>query len=145
MKKSMMLQGMVAALAVVLMVGCATTGGSSSSLSPQEASAQTVAQWADALKAQDIDAIMATFSEDFEHFDWGDKAGATDFMSEAIEMGYLEDIEVDLSEAEYELDEDLVAVYPIEIIGNFGEITLELLFAKGANGYQIVGMDAAGL
>ena len=99
----------------------------------------------EALKTQDMDKIMAPFADDFEHYEYGDKEGIKDFLSQAADMGYLEDLEVNLDDAEAEVDGDEVVVYPVEIMGAFGSVTLELVFKDKGGEMKITGMDASGI
>jgi len=101
--------------------------------------------WGDALAAQDLEKIMACFADDFEHYEYGDKAGIRDFIGQAMDMGYLEDLEVSVDDAEAEVDGDEVIVYPVELMGAFGSITFELVFEERNGEMKITGMDASGL
>ncbi len=127
---------------LVVLAGCAT-GGSN----PQDAVAKQIDGYVTATQNQDVDGIMAVFSEDFEHYEWGDKAGAEEFMSEANDMGYLEDIEVFLEDMEIDVDGDggTATAYPIEMTGAFGSITLELTFTNEDGTWLVTGLDASGL
>ncbi len=139
MKKLAILMGSVAMMAVVL-AGCATGA------SPEEAVAAQLEAFKQAMLAEDIDAIMATYSDDFEHYEWGDKEGARDFMQQAIDMGYTEGMEVITEDAEIVLQDDGSAqVYPVDLSGAFGTVTLELTFADKDGEWLITGLDATGI
>ncbi len=134
-----------AALCLVMALvaaGCATTGGGKS---PEEQIKDQVAAWKTAFEAGDVDGVMKSFSEKFEHYDWQDKAGAKEFIAEAKDMGYLDGVTVGTDEMEIKLEGDKATVYPIDISGSFGSVTLELTMAKEAAGWLVVGLDAAGL
>jgi len=126
---------------VLVAAGCATSGG----MSPEQAVQAKVEAWAAAMVAQDLDGMMALFSNDFEHYEWGDKEGAKEFMSEAIDMGYLEDIEISLDDMTLEVDDDEVIAYPIELSASFGSATITLTFIKEDYGYLISGLDVEGV
>ncbi len=68
-----------------------------------------------------------------------------DFIGQAIDMGYLEDLEVYMDDAEAEVDGEEVIVYPIEIMGAFGSVTFELVFQEKDGAMKIVGLDASGI
>ncbi len=140
-KKMLLVQGVLAVCALTILGGCATGGG----MSPEEQAQQTVESFKAALLAQDMDALMAAFSEEFEHYEWGDKEGAADFLGQANDMGYLEDLEVVLDEAETEIEGDTATVYPIDLEGAFGAVTIELVLTKEADGWLITGLDASGV
>ena len=126
-----------------MLAGCATTGGGGED--PTEAIASQVDSYAKAMQSQDIDAIMKHFSEDFEHYEWGDKEGAQDFLQETIDMGYLEDLEVETGDMEIEVEGTEATVYPAELSGDFGTVSLELTYAKGAKGWSIIGLETSGM
>ncbi len=113
--------------------------------SPADQALDVAKGWGAALAEQDLDKIMSFFAEDFEHYEYGDKLGIRDFIGQAIDMGYLEDLEVYTDDAEAEVDDDEVIVYPIEIMGAFGSVTFELIFAEKDGEMMIVGMDASGI
>lgn len=114
-------------------------------LSPEEAALAAARAWGEALAAEDLDRIMALFSEDFEHYEYGDKHGISDFLGMAIEMGYLMDVEVLLDDAEVEVDGDEVVIYPIDLMGAFGSVSFELIFKEVDGEMKIVSLDAAGI
>ncbi|MFP4502136.1 MAG: hypothetical protein ACLFTT_14130 [Candidatus Hydrogenedentota bacterium] len=113
--------------------------------SPADQAIDVSKSWGAALAEQDLDTIMSYFAEDFEHYEYGDKLGIRDFIGQAIDMGYLEDLEVYTDDAEAEVDGEEVIVYPIELMGAFGAVTFELVFAEKDGEMKIVGMDASGI
>ena len=126
----------------VTLVGCNSMGGKS----PEEAINDALDTYQTGLVEQNVDTIMLAFAENFEHYEWGDKAGAREFMSQAADMGYLEDIELIRDEMELEIEGDSAVAYPIDLEGSFGALTLELTFGKQDDGaWLITGLDAAGL
>lgn len=141
MKKAYALMTIVALGMMVLTAGCATSG----KMSPEEAISAKLDAFKTALLAKNIDGIMALFSEKFEHYEWNDKAGAKDFLSQAIDMGYLDGAEVDLSKKEIKLEGDTATVYPIEISGSFGSVTVELVFTNEGGNWMVTGLDASGM
>jgi len=142
--KSLLLKGLLAMVLAVVVAGCATTP----KVSPEEAIGEQVAGWSAAVVAQDLDKVMTYYSEDFKHYEWGNKAGARDFLDGAKSQGFLEGISFDTSKIEIKLDEDGKTgnVYPIDIKGSFGTtLTMELRFTKEAGGWLITGTDVSGM
>jgi len=138
-KKRMLLTSMVMLGAALLFAGCVTGE------KPEDAVQKQLEAFKAGMLAEDIDAIMAPFSESFSHYELGDKAGARDYMSQAVDMGYLEGLEVNIENAEKKIEGDTASVYPIELSGPFGSATLELIFTKEAGGWMITGLDASGI
>lgn len=138
--KKMNVLGMVVVLGMVaLLAGCATGA------KPESLVQKQVEQFKAMMLAQNIDGLVALFSDKFEHYEWGNKAGAADFMKNAKEMGYLDGLEVDISRAAKTAEGPKFKVYPIEISGSFGSTTVELIFAKEGDAWKIIGLDASNL
>ena len=96
-----------------------------------------------ALEAQDIDKMMTYFSEDFSNDQFGDKAGVRDFMESSKESGYLDDLEVDLSENQTTITGDTSTGGPAILNGWFGSIPVTIEGVKEEDGWKIVDMDIA--
>jgi len=127
----------VGVVALVVVCGCAAFGKGPSD---EELIGALVEKWKAAVIAQDIDAQMALLSEDFEGSE-GDKAETGEFMLQVKEMGYLEDAQVLLEEAELTIEGNTATVDPIEIETAMGVATVELTLTKEAAGWTITGMD----
>lgn len=106
---------------------------------------EAVEGWKKAVASGDLDKVMGFYSENFKHFEYGDKKGMRDFLNQAKEAHYLDGIEVDTAKTEYKPDGDKATVYPIDLKGSFGAITMELKFLKEKTGWLIVGSDASGI
>ncbi len=131
--------GMVVVLgAMALLAGCAT-------VKPADLVQKQVEQFKAMLLVQNVDGLMGLFSDKFEHYEWGNKAGAQDFMKNAKDMGYMDGLEVDITKATKTAEGDKFKVYPVEVSGSFGSTTLELIFAKDGDAWKIVGLDASNL
>lgn len=99
----------------------------------------------DSASKGDIDGMMAFISDDFEHYQYGDKAGLRDFLSQAHDMGYLEGLEVDMDGMEIEEDGDVVILYPVEIMGIFGSATFEYVLKQENGEWRVIEFDATGI
>ncbi|HDP35837.1 MAG TPA: nuclear transport factor 2 family protein [Candidatus Hydrogenedentes bacterium] len=143
MKRNMLVLGMVMALAGAMLAGCAT--GAGKGLTPEEEISLQMEKWREAMMAKDVDAIMVLFSDKFEHYDWRDKAGAKMFILEAIDMGYMDDMDVILDDAQIKVDGNVASVYPVDLVGNFGSLSMELIVSRENGEWLLTGMDAPGL
>jgi predicted lipid-binding transport protein (Tim44 family) len=112
---------------------------------PKAAAKAVIQQFGDSAKKEDVDGMIAVFSDNFEHYQYGDKAGMKEFLSQSKDMGYLEGIEISLDDAEFELDGDALSVYPVDLEGSFGSITFEFVLKKEGDQWKIVEFDASGL
>lgn len=143
MKKSAAVWTSVCCLAAVLMLcGCATGGKGPTD---EEQIKGLVEGWKAAMVAQDIEKIMVAFSEKFTHYEAPDKAAMKDFIQSAIDMGYLEDAEINLDEMQVTIEGTTATVYPLSLSSAAGEVTLELTLTKEESGWHITGMDIEGL
>jgi len=121
----------VVAMLAVLACGCA---GQGKGPTDQELIAGTLADWKAAFEAQDIDQIMAAYSEDFEGERSADKAGVRGFFTRAIDAGYMDSAEIILDDAETLIDGETATVSPVDLSGDFGSVSLELILQKEADG-----------
>ncbi len=125
-----------------LVAGCATTA----EMTPEEEAQAALMQWKEGVVANDLYAMMMVYSEDFDHYEYGDKEGARLFIGQAIDQGFLMDAEVITEDAEYEvMDDGSVVVYPIDLLAAFGSATIEFVMEPTADGYKIVNMEMTGV
>lgn len=121
------------------------TAAAAADQNPLAIAKEKLAAFIDAAKKGEIDRMMENISEDFEHYQLGDKEGLRSFLENASNMGYLEDLEINLDDTEIEQDGDTVILYPVEVEGAFGSAVFEFE-AKQENGaWMIVGLDASGI
>jgi len=140
MKRTAIATCIAALVATALLSGCATMGKGPTD---EEILAQLTEECIAATIAKDLDKLMAYYSDDFSHYEFGDKAGLKEFMEGAKDMGYLDDLEVDLEQAETTIEGDTATIYPVEISGAFGSTEIEFTSKKEGDTWKIVGMDIA--
>ena len=147
MKEYRIICGVMLIACAVLVAGCITTPA----VPPEDLVRAQVGAFCAGLVAADLDVMMASFAEEFEHYEWGDKEGAKEFLEEAVDMGYLEDMEIASEDMEIELDDDATSAtaYPVDIEGAFGSATLEFTLGReeveGKCVWLITGMDVSGV
>lgn len=127
--KAIMLKMSVVALSVMTMLGCASTGGNDGP-SDEELITALATGIADALRAQDIDAMVSYYSDDFSSSEGGDKAAIKMALEGYKASGFLEGIEVDISSMKVEVDGDKATVGPIDLEGVFGGLALDFDLEK---------------
>jgi ketosteroid isomerase-like protein len=111
-------------------------------LSDEAQLAAALGQWKAATEAQDIDKMMEPYSDDYEGESGEGKEGVREFLSGMKDEGALEDIEVDISEAEIEIEGDNATVGPIIYSGNWGEIEMMRTLKKESDGvWRVVGAE----
>lgn len=116
-----------------------------SAASDEELIKTTVASLKKALEDLDLDALLATFSDNFHHREVGGKEEAKYMLQMGIDMGYADDGEVFVDDMEIEIDGDEATVYPIELSSPAGAISVELVLAKEGDKWLITTLNPDGL
>ncbi len=133
----------VCLLAGVVVAGCATTG---TRVSDEDMIKGTVMNLKTALETLDIDMLMDTFSDDFYHPEVGTKEDGRDLLQMAMDAGYADDGEVYLDDMEIVMGDDGTAtVYPIDLSGPPGSVSVELVLKKEADGWFIIDVRPDGM
>lgn len=139
MKRSgLCLMGIVAL--AIAMAGCAGTG---KGVSDAEQIDALKVKCAERAMAQDIDGLLAHYSEDFYCGAVGDKEKMRAFLEDAKKSGFLDDVEVSFENAETVIDGVKATMDPVEISGYFGYISATFHAEKRDGQWIITGMDAA--
>lgn len=113
--------------------------------SPTEGAMKTVAAYVKAAEEANIEILMDQISNDFSHYEVGDKLGYQNFLEQAKAEGYLEDIMGNIEDAKAEVDGDTVTVYPVELEGLFGTGILEFELKKEGDVWKITSLEMTGV
>ena len=136
----------LAVAAVLVMSGCATTGGG---VSDTDQIGALLEEWKAAVLAVDADRILATYSENFAHdgyeYDAEDNAGLREYIEGSIAQGNFDDVEVSMEDVEIVIEEGAATVYPIGYTNWEGSITIGLTLTKEKAGWLITDMVIEGL
>ncbi len=125
------------ALVLVIAAGCATT---SKGLSDEEQIKKQMEEGIANIKAKNYDAFEKTISESFYAGVVGDKKDLLAYLKNADDMGFLDGIEIDTSEAEIVIEGDKGTVSPVYADGGFGGISLTFEGAKENGVWMITGL-----
>ena len=129
----------VPCLVLMFVTGCATS--KAPELTDEELMNLLTEEYLVALEAQDIDKMMTFYSDDFSNYEFGDKEGVRNFMEDAKQMGYLDDIEVDLSEKQTTITGNKASGGPVIVTGSFGSVSFFLEGVKEEGGWKLVDLD----
>ena len=123
-------------LALVVMAGgCATM---QKGPSDEEMIRSTLeAKWA-AMKAEDIDKTMAAYSEDFTGQNGATKSEVRQFFMDAIDQGYMEELETDSEAMEIAVDGDTATAGPVTYSVSAGSGTVDYELRKENGEWKIV-------
>jgi hypothetical protein len=84
--------------------------------------------------------MVATYSDDFESDQGGDRDATLEFLNAAKEGGLLDGLEVDQSSMETTIEGDKASVGPVDLEGSFGSMTLEFDLEKRDGTWLVVYM-----
>ena len=75
-------------------------------------------EWKAAMVSQDLEGIMAAYSEDYEGRRGSGKKELREFISRLIDEGRLSNYEIKMEEMAVSVDEETAAVGPVEFVGS---------------------------
>ena len=136
MKRSVILNLSLFVLAAFLVYGCQTLGVGPSD---EELVSTTMAEWKAAMVAQDIDKLMATYSENYVSSRGGGKDSIREFMARAFERGFLDSVEVKIEDVQITIEDDKATFGPVEFVSDRGMFALEYTLQKEDGAWLIVG------
>jgi len=112
---------------------------------PEDAIMERVMLFLNKLAAKDLEGAMEAVADDFEHYDFRTKADLKAFLDDAIATGYLDDVKILTEDTEVKIDGNKATVYPVDLEGSFGTVTLELVGEMRDGKYMLTTMDAFGI
>lgn len=129
-----------AGLGVLSVLAAACAGMTTAT--PEAQIMSTIGAWEAAAVAEDIDALMATYSDNFEHYEYGTKSTLRLFLSDLIAQGMLSGASVSLADMDVRIDGSTATAYPVDLEAAFGGATLEFVLREQASGaWLITSMD----
>jgi ketosteroid isomerase-like protein len=135
---------LVPLLCLVLLTGCVTTGALDPAAEPEITG--LVQTWKAAVEAKDPEAVMALYADDFKSEETPNKKALRDYFNRIGTAGWLEGIEVDVSEVQVEQAGWRYKAAPLNIRGKFaGTISYTLYFARVDGTYKIVSSESSGM
>lgn len=129
----------VMALSLFLAVGCQMMPWGTS---PESKIQATLDQWEAGMEAQNLDQIMAAYSENFViEEEPGRKEALRQFMKNIVDMGYLAGAEVDRETTQITVEGDTASASPVLLKTSADTYTLSFDLAKEDAGWMITRMD----
>ncbi len=114
-------------------------------VSPEDAVQEQCMLFMNKIVEKEIEDAANALADDFDHHEYGGKEDIAFFLEQALFMGYLDDLRIVTDDTEITIEGDKAKVYPIDLQGMFGSVTLELILENRDGKWQITGMDAVGL
>jgi hypothetical protein len=134
--------------AVLMTAGMVLSGCASGGKGPCEKDLimQSLSEFKVALETKNIDKLTAAISDDFDHYEWGNKDSMLAFVKDTMDQGDLDEAEVSLELVEIEVEDGTATAYPVGLIAMFGSATIEFKLKKEADGvWRTVSMEMEGV
>ncbi len=136
MKRSVILNLSPVVLAAFLVCGCQTLGVGPSD---EQLVNTTMAEWKAAMVAQDIDKLMAVYSENYVSSRGDGKDSIRELMTRAFDEGFMDSVEVKIEDPQITIEDDKATFGPVEFVSDRGTFTLEYKLQKEDGAWFIVG------
>ena len=138
MKRLVAVSVCVMVLAALGMAGCAT---GAKGMTDEEQIAQRVQDGIAAVKAKDFKKFETFISEEFDSGVIGDKEDLLSYLENADGMGFLDGLEVSLTDSETTVTDGTAVVDTVDVSGGFGSLTLTFTGAKENGVWMITSVD----
>ncbi len=118
-------------------------------MTPEEALEQYTTRIIEAAKESDLDALMEILSDDFMVPQVGGKEELRTFLEGVLDQGiideYIDSVEIYTEDAEFEEEDGELIVYPVDVEGDFGMVTLEFRARMEDGIYKLTGIEIYGI
>lgn len=132
----------ILSVSVVLLLGFGCAMGQKGP-SDRELIMNTMNEWKAGLIAKNVDEASKAYSEDFSDGEGRGKEQMVDFLKEAISMGYLDSLTVDLDSAQVTINDESATVGPVALASSAGAMSLNITLKKEGDAWRIVGSSEA--
>lgn len=99
----------------------------------------TMTEWKVAFEAKNLDRLMALFSDNYLSSSGSSKVAMRESMAGAIERGSLDNVKINIENAQLTLVGDRATFGPVEITSDRGTLTIEYTLQKEDVKWLIVG------
>ena len=133
----------VCLLVAVLAAGCASLNKPSD----EDMIQSTLNNVKLALETKDVEALMLSFSEGFEHPQVGGKEDLHKMLKLGLESGYADkgEVKIDQVKLTFSDDKKSVAIYPMDLSSSQGSVSVELVLAKEEAGWLVKTVNVDGV
>ena len=134
MKKPDIIKLGVAILIVALACGCQSSG-----LTDEKLINTTMTDWKAALTAQDLDKLMATYSDNYASDRASGKDSVRERMTRIFEQGWMNNVNVNIEGAAITIDGDKAEFGPVEFTSDEGLFTRQFTLQKEYGTWLLIG------
>ncbi len=140
MVRKQFLYGLFTLAVIAGICGCASM---SKGPSDEELIQQTLLKWKSGMESQDVDAMMATVSEQFVSDEGGSKADFRGYLTRLIDDGTLSGAKMDIEGATVVVEGEMATVENAGLSGDRGTVVIDMDLKKEEDGvWRIVGIQA---
>ena len=136
MKKPVIMSPGVAVVIVVLAGGCQVGAPSD-----EELINWTMTDWKAALKARDLDRLMATYSENYVSARASGKDSVRQRMTRIFDRGWMDNVKVNLENAKTTIDRDKAEFGPVKFNSDKGMFTRQFTLQKEYEAWLLIGSE----
>ena len=104
-----------------------------------------IARMQEGLETLNMDMLLDTFSNAFEHPEVGGKEEARYMLEMGVDMGYADNGKVNTTKMKLKVDGDRATAYPIELTSPAGAVTIEIVLGKEGEDWLIQAINVDGL
>jgi ketosteroid isomerase-like protein len=88
---------------------------------------------------QDLDGIMAVYSEDYSGPQGEQKAQVREFLAGVIDQGVLDNTKVDIDDVKIKVEGDTATAAPVTYSGDWGQMDFKTIFKKEGSNWRVIG------
>jgi len=133
-KKPVIIKLGLAIFIVALACGCQSSG-----LTDEKLINTTMTDWKTALTAQDLDKLMATYSDNYASDKASGKDAVRERMTKIFEQGWMDNVKVNLEGAAITIDGDKAEFGPVKFTSDEGMFTRQFTLQKEHGSWLLVG------
>ena len=129
---------MASGFLVTAAAGCATKPKGPT---PADLIAAMAMQAAKAMHDQDVDKLLANFSESFKCNEFPTKGDLKDFLAMAKQNGLAKGVDLNLQDAKTSVEKNTFTLSGVDVVGAFGQVGLSFEGGKINGEWKITGMS----
>ena len=101
----------------------------------------TIAHWKVAMATENIDRLLACYSEDYINSRGENKETMRELMTRVFDSGFMDSVEINTEKAQITIEADTAKVAPIDFISDRGVWPMELTLRKENGKWLITGSE----
>lgn len=130
----------------LILVGLSLYGCQFLGLQPsdEELIHKTIANWKEAMETEDVDRLLAIYSEQYETSEGDNKESMRELVKRSFDSGFMETVEIDMGNAKVIVKGNIAKFGPIDFISDTGIWPLELTLQRENSEWLILSSKRLG-